>query len=135
MEENKVIRKCSVGGNSDCYNLGCQDECQFKYVYDDSVPEKNRICPVTNATCHNPKCQIVTEIQDTCEFKDYPFLKKKETKSWIKINAENGLPNYDEYVLWYTFDGNYFVEALDKDGNDWLSLCTHWMPLPSPPTA
>lgn len=43
------------------------------------------------------------------------------------------LPSYDEYVLWYTEEGNYFVEALDKDGNDWLKKCTHWMHLPEPP--
>jgi len=43
------------------------------------------------------------------------------------------LPDYDEFVLWRTYDGNHFVEALDKDGNPWLKDCTYWQPLPAAP--
>lgn len=50
---------------------------------------------------------------------------------WIKIT--DSLPDYDEYVLWYTISGNYHVECLDKDGNEWLVDCTHWRKLPEPP--
>lgn len=66
---------------------------------------------------------------------------------WIKIEEGKPLPDYDEYVLWLNEANNYFVGALDKDGNDWLApfdpdieelfgpcpKVTHWQPLPPPP--
>ena len=44
---------------------------------------------------------------------------------WVKSSED--LPDFDEYVLWRTEDYNYFVEALDKDGDmvD-TSFATHW---------
>jgi len=52
---------------------------------------------------------------------------------WIDRYQEKKLPDYDQYVLWYS-NGAMFVECLDKDGNDWLTKdITHWMPLPDAP--
>jgi len=63
---------------------------------------------------------------------------------WVKLQRGCEMPNYDEIVLWYTEDGNTWVEALDKDGNPWLygeeaadgfkwPKATHWRKLPKSP--
>lgn len=70
---------------------------------------------------------------------------EKEKEEWIKV--QDGLPSYDEYVLWLLEDGNMVVEALDKDGNPWLlesdakeavdiypmPKATYWRKLPALP--
>ena len=63
-----------------------------------------------------------------------------EVENWVSV--EERLPDYDDPVLWISADGNMYVEALDKDGNDWLSgsqvegfnlaPVTHWRTLPAP---
>ena len=53
---------------------------------------------------------------------------------WIPVSER--LPDFDQYVLWYPVaHGMMSIEALDKDGNEWLQYYTHWMPLPKPPGA
>ena len=59
------------------------------------------------------------------------YTHEEREMDWRPI--EDGLPDFDEYVLWYTDDGNYFIEALDKDGDMIRVKVTHWMPLPPPP--
>lgn len=61
--------------------------------------------------------------------------------NWIAITDK--LPDYDVPVLWYTEDGHFHIEDLDKDGNPWLfgeefqgftiPPVTHWQNLPEPP--
>lgn len=54
---------------------------------------------------------------------------------WISVNAY--LPDFDEFVIWYTRSGNFFIDHIDKDMRiDWwirdLEI-THWRKLPEPP--
>lgn len=61
---------------------------------------------------------------------------------WVTIGKDRELPDYDEYVLWRTEEGNYYVEAIDKDDADWWNgtptnngtscrpTCTHWARIP-----
>jgi hypothetical protein len=61
-------------------------------------------------------------------------------KDWISVHDD--LPDYDERVLWYSEDGNMYVDALDKDGivggeaieGYGFPKTTHWMKLPQGPT-
>jgi len=59
----------------------------------------------------------------------------RENPEWISVKEK--MPDFDQYVLWYVASGNYFIEALDKDGNSWLEMpgneVTHWMSLPPSP--
>jgi hypothetical protein len=136
MEEvNSLMRYCYENNEEPCFNPLCENKCYFEGKDEHQTPAASRVCPVTNATCHNPKCQIVTDTQDSCEFQNYPFVKGHKEEDWKRIGDVLTLPQIDEYVLWYTFDGNYFVECLDKDGNAWLKHCTHWRKLPAPPKA
>lgn len=49
---------------------------------------------------------------------------------WVSVKER--LPPYDQYVLWCSQCGNFTVEALDKDGNPWLSSVTHWAEIREP---
>jgi len=50
---------------------------------------------------------------------------------WHKVSDK--LPEYDEYVLWHTEAGHYFVEARDKDGDIFdLGQVTHWAKICGP---
>lgn len=44
---------------------------------------------------------------------------------WIELKEGCEMPDYDEYVLWRTEDGNYFVREIDKDDNDWWNGKEH----------
>lgn len=79
----------------------------------------------------------------SAKVKDHTLIAEievEESGSGVWVKAEDDLPDYDVYVLWCDEDGHCFVEALDKDGNDWLyernvegfklSKVTHWQPLP-----
>jgi len=73
---------------------------------------------------------------------------------WIKLQPGCEMPEIDEFVLWHTEDGSYFVAEIDKDDSDWWNgepldggkqwrpKCTHWKriigpgtELPSPQTS
>ena len=61
-----------------------------------------------------------------------------ENRKWISVTER--LPDYDEFVLWYTDSGYIFVDHLDKDidvarflNPEPMTYVTHWMPLPDPP--
>lgn len=68
---------------------------------------------------------------------------------WTKINKSllpepTELPEIDEFVLWRTEEGNYFVSEIDKDDTDWWNgtptgngtdcrpACTHWAKITAP---
>lgn len=57
--------------------------------------------------------------------------------NWVEINQPSlpqQLPEDDEFVVWRTEEGNYFVREIDKDDFDWWNgsdvmrgvKCTHW---------
>ena len=63
---------------------------------------------------------------------------------WIEIKEGCKMPDYDEPVEWATEDGNYFIDAIDKDdpawwngepmdgGRSWRLKCTHWRKIIGP---
>lgn len=60
--------------------------------------------------------------------------------NWIKLEPGCKMPEIDEFVLWRTQDGNYFVREIDKDDwdwwnhgeTDWGTAITHWARIPDP---
>lgn len=58
--------------------------------------------------------------------------------NWTKLEPGCQMPEIDEFVLWRTECGHYFVREIDKDDNDWWNgnpsckgtswtpVCTHW---------
>lgn len=61
-----------------------------------------------------------------------PFI----DEGWVSVKTK--LPEIDRFVMWYTKQGEHFIDCLDKDGNPWLHGVTHWQPIthpaPSPPS-
>lgn len=63
---------------------------------------------------------------------------------WIKLEPGCQMPEIDEFVLWRTEEGNYFVAEIDKDdpdwwngtpldgGQQWRPKCTHWKKITGP---
>lgn len=50
------------------------------------------------------------------------------------IGVEDRLPRIDQFVIWYSVEGNMGIWEIDKDDDmPWLKEVTHWMPLPEPP--
>lgn len=62
--------------------------------------------------------------------------------SWIKIEPGCQMPEIDQFCLWRTEEGNYFVKEIDKDDYAWwngegppfenLPKCTHWKKITFP---
>lgn len=64
--------------------------------------------------------------------------------NWIKLEEGAPMPDYDVFVLWRTETGNYHVDCIDKDDDDWWNgvpnddplmswpRCTHYAYIPDP---
>jgi hypothetical protein len=62
---------------------------------------------------------------------------------WVSITDGCEMPEIDEFALWRTEEGNYFVKEIDKDdgpwwkgeegtGNPFQVKCTHWAKITNP---
>lgn len=58
--------------------------------------------------------------------------------NWIKLEPGCQMPEIDEFVLWRTEEGNYFIAEIDKDDTGWWNQdgpggkCTHWKRITGP---
>lgn len=58
---------------------------------------------------------------------------------WIRLETGCQMPEINEFVLWRTEDGNYFVREIDRDDVAWWRggnmigpVCTHWKKITIP---
>lgn len=85
----------------------------------------------------------MTALKNLKFFIDIPTTGKQPTNEpilrWVKLETGCKMPDYDKFVLWCNVEGNFFVDAIDKDDPTWWlgthghrGICTHWANIQPP---